>query len=109
VPWADLLQPYIAGELASEAVTSEITLAARQLVIALPEQHGQVLVQHGLGTKEGTDETCYVIDADYNSSERTEVADVWGLLEGLHSQAGRLFRWCIRDRLHDALDPSIPA
>jgi uncharacterized protein (TIGR04255 family) len=109
VPWSDLLQPYIAGELGSEAVSSEITLAARQLVIALPEHRGQVLVQHGLGTKEGAEETCYVIDADYSSSERTEVNDVWGLLEGLHGQAGRLFRWCIRDRLHDALQPRVPA
>lgn len=105
VPWRELLEPHIAGEFASPAVEGDISRAARQLLVNLPEQAGQVLLQHGTSPKEGTGETCFVIDADYNTTERTEVTDVWGLLEGLHGQAGRLFRWCIRPRLHDALDP----
>jgi uncharacterized protein (TIGR04255 family) len=105
VAWRDLLEPHIAGELASEAIEPDITRAGRQLLVSLPEQHGQVLLQHGTSPKDGTGETCFVIDADFHTTERTEVTDVWGLLEGLHGQAGRLFRWCIRTRLHDALDP----
>jgi uncharacterized protein (TIGR04255 family) len=105
VSWADLLEPYIAGELGSEGIAPEITLAARQLVVALPDLRGQVLLQHGLSTRDETQEACFVIDCDFHSTERTEVTDVWRLLEGLHGQAGRLFRWCIRPRLHEALDP----
>jgi uncharacterized protein (TIGR04255 family) len=105
VPWSDLLQPYIAGELASADVAPEVMHAARQLIVALPDQRGQVLLQHGLNAREEPPEACFVIDCDFYSAERTEVGDVWGLLEGLHGQAGRLFRWCIKPRLHDALDP----
>jgi len=106
--WGELLQPHIAGALGTEAIGSDITADYGQLVFELPELRGQVLLRHGFAEKEGTDEQCYVIDADYFSQERTEVTDVWGLLEGLHGQAGRLFRWCIQDRLHDALDPRVP-
>jgi uncharacterized protein (TIGR04255 family) len=108
VPWSDLLEPHIAGEFTSEDIASDITLAARQLLFRLSEVRGQVRLQHGIATKDGSDEPCFLIDADYFSTELTEVTDVWGLLEGLHSQAGRLFRWCIRDRLHVALDPRVP-
>jgi len=105
VEWDQLLQPYIAGELSSPDVASDISIAARQLVVALPDLRGQVLLQHGLSENADTGEQCFVIDADFHSNERTEVKDVWGLLEGLHGQAGRLFRWCITDRLDAALDP----
>jgi uncharacterized protein (TIGR04255 family) len=105
VPWADLLEPHIAGELSSPAIASDITLAARQLLVSLPDLGGQVLLQHGLSQRDAPQDTCFVIDADFHSTARTEVANVWGLLEGLHGQAGRLFRWCIRDQLHAALDP----
>lgn len=105
VAWGELLEPYIAGELASEVVAPDVTLAARQVIVALPELNGQVLLQHGLAPKQGTNEACFVIDADFHSTQRTEVTDVWELLDGLHGQAGRLFRWCIRERLHTALDP----
>lgn len=105
VTWSDLLAPHIAGELGTE-IGSEVKHAARQLIVSLPELSGQVLLQHGIAQRVGGDgENCFVIDCDFYSEERTEVSDVRGLLEGLHGQAGRLFRWCIQQRLHEALDP----
>jgi uncharacterized protein (TIGR04255 family) len=105
VPWSDLFASHIAGELGAEPIADDVIVAARQLGVRLPEVGGQLLLRHGLTQKDGASELCFLIDADFYTAERTEVADVERVLEGFHSQAGRLFRWCIRPRLHEALDP----
>ena len=105
VPWSDLLASSIAGELAAEPIVDDVIVAARQLGARLPDVGGQLLLRHGLTLKDGTNEICFLIDADFYTADRTEVADVERALEGFHSQAGRLFRWCIQPRLHEALDP----
>ncbi|HSW41044.1 MAG TPA: TIGR04255 family protein [Patescibacteria group bacterium] len=105
VPWSDLLASHIAGELAAEPIVDDVFVAARQLGARLPDVGGQLLLRHGLTLKESTNEVCFLIDADFYTAERTEVADVERALDGFHGQAGRLFRWCIQPRLHEALDP----
>lgn len=105
VPWSDLLAAHIAGELAAEPIANDVILAARQLGARLPDVGGQLLLRHGLTQREGVNELCFLIDADFYTTDRTEVADVERALEGFHSQAGRLFRWCIEPRLDEALDP----
>ena len=105
VPWSDLLATHIAGELAAEAIADDVVVAARQLGARLPDVGGQLLLRHGLTLQEGANELCFLIDADFYTTDRTEVADVEHALEGFHGQAGRLFRWCIQPRLDQALDP----
>jgi uncharacterized protein (TIGR04255 family) len=111
-PWSDLIRPAIAGELGAPEISGEVTLAARQLLVRLPVVNGKVLLQHGLGRKDLSTEVgeeCFVIDADYFTDDRTEVLDALTTLNALNGQAGRLFRWCITDRLHDALLPRVVA
>jgi uncharacterized protein (TIGR04255 family) len=106
VPWAELLVPHIAGELCATDVVDHIFNAARMLQIRLPDNEGEVLIQHGLGladTPEG--ETCYVIDCDFSLSARTEVNDAITKLDSFNRKSGRLFRWCITERLHRAMGP----
>jgi uncharacterized protein (TIGR04255 family) len=105
VPWGELLAPHIAGELAAEPIAGDVVVAARQLGARLPDVGGQLLLRHGLTQQDGTNETCFLIDADFYTAERTEVANVDHTLEGFHGVAGRLFRWCIQRRLDVALDP----
>lgn len=105
VPWRDLLASHIAGELTAEPIVDDVVLAARQLGAQLPDVGGQLLLRHGLTLKESTNEVCFLIDADFYTADRTEVADVEHVLDGYNGQAGRLFRWCIQPRLHEALDP----
>jgi uncharacterized protein (TIGR04255 family) len=105
VPWADLLQPHIAGELACEEVRGEIDRAARQVGLRLATASGQVLVRHGLATDSEIKEECFLIDSDYFSTERTETNDVIRRLNEFNRQAGNLFRWCITKRLHEAMGP----
>lgn len=102
-PWSELLRPHIAGELSVPEISGSIETAGRQLILSLDGQ-AKVLLQHGLlsGDK---GEICYAIDADFWTEKRTEAKDVLTLLDQFNRQSGNLFRWCISDRLHNAMGP----
>jgi uncharacterized protein (TIGR04255 family) len=103
VPWKDLLERPILGVLGTDLATDTHHQASDN-IIALGEI-GQVRLRHGLGS-EGN-EPCYVIDADFNVEKRTETRDATKALDALNQQSGRLFRWCVSERLHLAMDPAI--
>jgi uncharacterized protein (TIGR04255 family) len=105
VVWSDLLQPHILGELSSRDVGPSIRHAARDVLVALGGADRQVRIRHGLGLTNGGRELCYVIDSDFYCEGRTEVRDVYEILDFFNRQAGRLFRWCITPRLHELLGP----
>jgi uncharacterized protein (TIGR04255 family) len=107
-PWQELLQPYIASELAAPGVRGEIEQVAHQIVIRLPEHDGRVRVQHGFATNQETKEECYLIDSDFYSERKTDPADAQAILDYFNQQSGRLFRWCITPRLHEAMRPTDP-
>lgn len=104
VEWKELLQPHIAGELSSPDVASHVTQSVKQTTVTLEGNQGRVLINHSLAvSSEG--EQCYLIDSDFSTDERTESTDVLNRLDDYNHCARRLFRWCITDRLHDAMHP----
>jgi uncharacterized protein (TIGR04255 family) len=104
-PWSRLLAPHILGELADSGVAPSIISAARQTVFALNERGGQVRLNHGLIVPPQGGEICYSIDIDLYTDARTEIENVFDLLKEFNQHAGRLFRWCITEHLHNALGP----
>ena len=102
--WSQLLQPPILGELAEPEVAPQIKQTRRDLILEL-EDIGQVRIRHGMVKIHGSDELVYVIDADYFTEQRTEVSDAITTLDRFNRESGRLFRWCITERLHDAMEP----
>lgn len=105
VPWSDLLTPQIAGELSSGDIAGDIEHAASEVVIRFAEGLGKAHLRHGLVRAGSEGETCYLIDTDFFTEERTEVANYDAILDRFKQQAARLFRWCITDRLHRAMGP----
>lgn len=104
VAWSELLNPHIAGELCSPAIASEIQAASHTVAVRL-EGSSHVRIRHGLARRKGLDEECYLIDSDFFSEERVETSHATELLDYFKKQAARLFRWSIRDRLHEAMGP----
>jgi uncharacterized protein (TIGR04255 family) len=105
-PWSDLLKPHIAGELSSPDLTAEeVQQVATEVLIRLPSDGNQVRVVHGLSPTSGG-ENAYVIDSDFFTEKKTETQDVIQILDGFNVQARRLFRWCINERLHQAMGPT---
>jgi uncharacterized protein (TIGR04255 family) len=108
VEWSELLQSYIAGELASpeKDIKDAIKGTLHNVLINL-ENQSQVRIVHGLVHDEDKNEDCYLIDSDFFTNERTEANDVLSTLNHFNRQNGHLFRWCITDRLHNAMEPNL--
>jgi uncharacterized protein (TIGR04255 family) len=105
VGWAELLQPWLAGVLTSPEVAPDVEHSAGELLLRLPDGRGRVRVHHGLAADAATQEHCYVIDADFFDDQQTEPSHVLERLDFLNKHARLFFRWCIRDRLHQAMRP----
>jgi uncharacterized protein (TIGR04255 family) len=106
-PWSDLLQPHIAGGFLGPSL-SEADVLAKTTVLTVKLSDGDhVLLRHGLVTQNETKKIAYLIDSDfYNEEQRDAGLDAILEVAGrLHTNSGRLFRWCISDRLHVAMDP----
>ena len=106
VPWSELLEEWVIGELSREDVNSEVEQAAREVVLRLDQYDARVRVQHGLAERDPpTGEISYLIDCDYYTRNNTEVSNARAVLDFLNQQSGCLFRWYVRDRLQTAMDP----
>jgi hypothetical protein len=46
-----------------------------------------------------------VTDADYSTTQKTENDDVIKVLDRFNGHSRRVWRWCIKDRLHEAMGP----
>lgn len=103
VEWRELLQPHIAGELSSPDIAQDVVQYVGQTTIRLQDQ-AQVLINHGLASNQNN-EDCYLIDSDFSTEQKTEINDVIQSLDHFNQHARRLFRWCITNRLHDAMRP----
>lgn len=101
VAWKELLKPHVLGVLATDRA-NETQSTFSDTLISLAEA-GQVRLRHGLSDQDG--EQCYIIDADFSVENRTEIKNATKALDALNLQSGRLFRWCIGDRLHSAMGP----
>lgn len=104
IPWSDLLTPWVCGFLAAPGVAGNVEMARAKAATRLGGEIGWLDVEYGL-TQEPDGEQSFVIDAHLFDNRDTEPSDAFERLDSLHRQAGHFFRWCITDRLHDALRP----
>jgi len=105
VPWSELLKPPISAELGSP-IADSVEEAVHQIIVSLGQDEGKVKIYHGL-MKASDQEECYLIDNDFFADGRTELKDADRKLDFFHGQSGRLFRWCVDNRLHTAMEPKV--
>jgi uncharacterized protein (TIGR04255 family) len=105
VPWPELLIPPVLGELSDAVVGPHIEHVARELIVELTEDAGRVRIVHGLQRE--NDALTYIIDSDFFLERQTETGEVPHVLEAFNRRAGRLFRWFITRRLHEAMEPRV--
>jgi len=106
VAWSELLQSHIAAEYSSP-LSQAVIEANHRALIALPSSQGYANLQHGTAFRQNQkEEALYLIDADFFTEERTEIANALNRLDIFNREAGRLFRGCITERLHEAMQPS---
>lgn len=104
--WADLLNAQIAGELGAPELADDINSMSRQIHCKFGDGDSYLTLKTGLIETAAPDkEQCFLIDSDFHTHQRTERVNVLTTLSGFNRSSGRFFRWCIQQRLHDALGP----
>lgn len=104
-PWSELLRPWISGVLGNTDTVTHVHSAALSFLIDLPEEAGRVQAAGGLAIDGPSNEVVFLIDSDFHTEKQTEPSDVFNYLNILNRYAGRFFRGCITDRLHEAMRP----
>lgn len=104
VGWSELINTRLAGIFSDADIGPSVAELSSQALISL--DHGdKVRLRHGLGRHTEGTTFGYMIDADFFTTDKKGVAGVTDKLETFNRIAGQLFRWAIRDRLHQALKP----
>lgn len=105
--WHELIQPYISGILSSQEIKIKVVQGSiSKEEVKLDDGHSIVRIVHGIGISKINSETIFLIDCDFFiENERTEINHAFEKLDYFNHWGRRLFRWCITDRLHNAMDP----
>jgi len=110
VPWKELISSKVCGffeELQNlEQERDEFLMYQSQAQFVIGP--GKGTLRTGLVKNPSNNEIGFLIDGDYFTDDEKE-ADLNAAvdtLEKLHRYAYRVFRWCIKERLHAAMDPN---
>lgn len=105
VPWSELLQPHISGIIGSQEMSDKIKNLENQCEIGLSDGESEVRISSKLVENSNPAETCYMIDSDFYSAHKIEIASTLAKLDYFNERARRLLRWCITQPLHQAMEP----
>jgi uncharacterized protein (TIGR04255 family) len=105
-PWSELLTGAVAGGLTSPEIGAEIDKMKTEAHFKLDEQGAFVWLRTSLvQAKDGTREISFLLDSDFHTHQPTELNDVDATLQRFNRHSRNLFRWAIRERLRQALQP----
>jgi uncharacterized protein (TIGR04255 family) len=105
VSWSELLKAHIAAAYTAAPFYAAINNAAHVVNAEFPSEKTKLGLRHGTARNPESEEAAYLIDIDFYTEEKTEVKDALDRLDHFNRMAGRLFRWCITDKLHEAMEP----
>lgn len=108
VDWSELLQPHISGILRSVEVGSHVKNFESTYEIGLSDGQSMARISTRFVDSVDHSEICYMIDSDFYTSQRTDIESATQRLDYFSVCGARLFRWCIADRLHEAMEPELP-
>jgi uncharacterized protein (TIGR04255 family) len=105
VAWSELLKPHIAGELSAPELANGADSLSHHLHCRLEGDDCYLTLRTGIALAEPNNEKCFLMDLDFHTHGRTEIPNVPSVLDTFNRKSGRLFRWSIQQRLHEALEP----
>lgn len=103
IPWNELIKPCILGILSETTIKTLNTIQTSEIQMA--DGKSVIRINNGLIEQVNNNEMCYVIDNDFFLQDQIEPTDVFPMFDYFNLRSGRLFRWCITDRLHRAMEP----
>jgi uncharacterized protein (TIGR04255 family) len=103
--WSELIQPHLLGIMASNELNKSIKLYQNAFEVVLEDKESTVRVITRTVQSVDSEETCYMIDSDFFSINKIKNSQLLDKLNYFNVRAGRLFRWCIKEKLHNAMEP----
>lgn len=89
--------------LAVDSIKGEIKSYENTFEVGL-EGEGLVRVSTKTVQSSESGEHCYLLDSDFFNTRRIKHEEVLPILNSFHTYALNLFRWCIKDKLHHAME-----
>lgn len=102
--WSELIKPEFLG-LLSSSFAEKIVNFESVYVIKLTDDASIVRMKLSIAKELMNGENCFVIDSDFNNSQKKQPSEASETLEFLHERASRLIRYIIQDKLHEAMNP----
>ncbi len=101
----DLIAPQFLGVIASPELKANVTQFQSTSLVNLKDDQGEVRIIAGTVMSTESAETNFMIDSDFYKLKREEKDKLLNRLDYFHTKASGLFRMCIKDKLHDAMEP----
>ena len=107
VPWRDLIRPSLVGTM-SESEVPDDSVEEMHTSCILPIDDGFLRIRSALVETSDEKTTCFLIDNEYIFDESVDADEskVLPIVRRFNLESGRVFRWCITERLHQALRPT---
>lgn len=103
--WNTLIQPYLLGVIAVKELEDEVRHYDSTFEIGLEDEESRARIITRIVKKADSGEPCYMIDSDFFNMGKIKHEEVINKLDFLNVRAGRLFRWCITEKLHSSMEP----
>ncbi|MBM3932797.1 MAG: TIGR04255 family protein [SAR202 cluster bacterium] len=106
VPWSELLSPNVLGSLGSAQLADDVMASESRADIRLDLDNGMVRLQTRFSSLQESMSKQFEIDSDFFAVGQIPRDEGESLLDSLHAKAHSLLRWCITDKLHEAMEPT---
>lgn len=103
--WSELLNAHILGLLGSNEISSKISAFENKYELKLSDDESIVRIITELVKSIETDKIAYKLDFDFYNTNKTGREEAMDKLNFFNARSSRLIRWCITDRLFEAMEP----
>ena len=108
--WSELMDDSVLGPLGRVETSTIVQEHGGRSLIRLNEKVDYVRMEYGQVNDSGGDSSnhLFLLDNDFYTDRemQSDVRDIVSRLNCYNRLNGRLFRWCITERLHDAMEPA---
>lgn len=103
-PWHELVEPHALGWLGSgNFFERDMVSLGSSIEFAIQEAAAKIRAE--LLENSATKQQAILLDADFFANNSLEQEAARRVVDELHAYSGPFFRWCITDKLHEALGP----
>lgn len=105
--WRDLIKEFVLGHLSMNETSDFVLEQQSKSLLRLNESGDLLRMIYGQVTDKDGDPNniLYLLDHDFYTNMDMEEKDVISRLTAYNSLNGRLFHWCIKESLHNAMGP----